>query len=599
MLNPREAKGNKRGGPSALPASPFTGERFVPGAVGGELADEHVQRYRAACPLIADKIVLDAACGEGFGSNMLADFAREVHGIDISEKTVQEAQIHYRRDNLSFQCASVAQLPFPDERFDAVVSFETIEHINADTQEQFLQEIKRTLKKNGILIISTPEKHAYSVVTGQINPFHVREFFYDEFRIFLSRYFKHIGLFRQGWQKDNSILSLVPDESGPGTSDVAARISLDEQMQWPCLFMVAICSDGPIPALQAEIMVSSIDSSIFVDDGSGYREENRQAVRMDRDLSANTFSVEFRLPSGGGAGRKVRWDPCEGRFCRCRIEKVETDGVWREATGLGARKGADGWDEFLTGDPAYEMAGDWSVATYLRISGGFALPGAEAVAGLFGRELAEVRRECEREASAVDSSIFIDDGSGYGEENKAVVRMDFEPSTSAFSAEFRLPPGGSARRKLRWDPCEGRFCRCRIGKVETDGIYRGIGRRNAWKTENGLDEFMTGDPIYELDGDWTKATFIRISGEFILPGADAVADRFQDEIAAARRECEALRQEVLRVETALDAARRECEVRRQELDQIQTSRSWRWTRFLRRLDAWLAGLSARSGEQKP
>jgi len=217
--------------------------------------------------------------------------------------------------------------------------------------------------------------------------------------------------------------------------------------------------------------------------------------------------------------------------------------------------------------------------------------------------LAAVRRECEIEASAVDSSIFVDDGSGYGEENRQVVRMDRDPSANTFSVEFRLPPGGGAGRKVRWDPCEGRFCRCRIEKVETDGVYRGIARRNAWKSEDGWDEFMTGDPVYELDGDWGPATFIRMSGEFILPGADEVATRFMEELAEVRRECNAQctapRQEVCQGEGTLDALRRQFDDQQQELVRIQSSRISRWTRFIRLAGSWIAAHSASSGSQKP
>ena len=213
--------------------------------------------------------------------------------------------------------------------------------------------------------------------------------------------------------------------------------------------------------------------------------------------------------------------------------------------------------------------------------------------------IAAVRQECKNEAAAIDSTVFMDDGAGYGEGNKAVARLEFRPATNAFAVEFPLPPGGPARRKIRWDPCEDRFCRCRIVKVETDGTYRGIGRRNAWKTENGWDEFMTGDPVYELEGEWAQATFIRISGELILPGADAVADRFQGEVAAACRECEAQRKEVLKLEASLEAVRRESEALRQEIGRIHLSRSWRWTRLLRWLDASLAGRSATTGKQNP
>jgi SAM-dependent methyltransferase len=102
---------------------PWTGERYVP-EVEGELELEHLHRYAIARDLAYGKEVLDIACGEGYGSELLASVARNVTGIDISEETIAHASRKYVRSNLSFAVGSCASIPMPDASVDLVVSFD-------------------------------------------------------------------------------------------------------------------------------------------------------------------------------------------------------------------------------------------------------------------------------------------------------------------------------------------------------------------------------------------------------------------------------------------------------------------------------------------
>ena len=104
----------------------FTGERYIPG-LGGSIALEHEHRYRFCLDLVAGKQVLDIACGEGFGSAMMASRAERVWGVDIDRHAVDHASKTYQRENLRYLVGSCSGIPLPDASVDVVVSFETID----------------------------------------------------------------------------------------------------------------------------------------------------------------------------------------------------------------------------------------------------------------------------------------------------------------------------------------------------------------------------------------------------------------------------------------------------------------------------------------
>jgi len=148
---------------------PRTGERLIP-TCRGQVLYEHLHRYALAVALAPGKRVLDIACGEGYGSNLLAGVSKYVIGVDIAPEVIAHAKHAYPRKNLLFREGSCLNIPVEDRSVDLVVSFETIEHL--DNHEQFLREIKRVLSDGGALIISSPDKQEYTDRLGNKNPFH-------------------------------------------------------------------------------------------------------------------------------------------------------------------------------------------------------------------------------------------------------------------------------------------------------------------------------------------------------------------------------------------------------------------------------------------
>ena len=157
---------------------PADGERFLPDQKG-QIELEHLHRYAMARELVRGKVVLDIACGEGYGSALLSMVAGSVVGVDISENVIQHAQETYSNANLRFFTGSCSNIPVEDGTIDVVVSFETIEHHSE--HEEMMAEIKRVLRPKGVLIISSPDRYEYSVVPGYTNPYHVKELTREEF----------------------------------------------------------------------------------------------------------------------------------------------------------------------------------------------------------------------------------------------------------------------------------------------------------------------------------------------------------------------------------------------------------------------------------
>ena len=201
------------------PSSPdnleFTGERFTPECVR-EIHYEHIHRYALASRWVRGKNVLDAACGEGYGSAILARHAVSVTGVDLSAAAIEHAIGRYAASNLSFSVADCTRLPFADGQFDCIVSFETLEHL--EQQEQMLAEFRRVLAADGFLVISSPDKAVYTDQQGNQNLFHRRELYRPELEALLGQVFPAVRLLGQGLAFHSVIWPL--DDAG---EDVAGR----------------------------------------------------------------------------------------------------------------------------------------------------------------------------------------------------------------------------------------------------------------------------------------------------------------------------------------------------------------------------------------
>lgn len=239
---------------------PWTGERYVP-EVGGQVGLEHLHRYIFACQFVSGKDVLDIACGEGYGSAMLARTAAKVIGVDISDEAIEHARKRYLDSRLTFLTGSCAAIPLPDACIDVVVSFETIEH-HAQHKEM-ISEIKRVLRPNGLLVISCPEKHEYSDIPGYRNPFHVKELYRHEFEALLGSAFANATYFGQRLAYGSAIFPQYQDASIETHSFKEPQTKGEPGLARP-QYLLAVASQCPLPHTIASLCEQALDQADIV-----------------------------------------------------------------------------------------------------------------------------------------------------------------------------------------------------------------------------------------------------------------------------------------------------------------------------------------------
>lgn len=153
----------------------------------------HLARYEWAAAQLSGR-VLDVACGTGYGAALLSERC-ETTGIDNSPEAVRHARSSV--PSARFLLHGLPSIPLPDASFDAVVSFETVEHIPDD--RAFLTEVRRVLRPDGLLLLSTPNKDVTSPDGPPANPFHVREYLiHDLTRLVTGSGFQEVEVFGQG-----------------------------------------------------------------------------------------------------------------------------------------------------------------------------------------------------------------------------------------------------------------------------------------------------------------------------------------------------------------------------------------------------------------
>lgn len=180
----------QRNQPAGVPPLPLTGERTLP-----DVPEEnywyrrHVAVYEWIAARVAGMRVADLACGEGYGSDLLAAAADAVVGVDANPEAHEHARLRYRRPNLCFERGLVESFADP---CDAIVFLQTIEHV-----EEPGRLLAGFAEAAPLSYVSTPNRLTLAPPGAEKsgNPWHLREYTAAEYRELLAPHFARIELF--------------------------------------------------------------------------------------------------------------------------------------------------------------------------------------------------------------------------------------------------------------------------------------------------------------------------------------------------------------------------------------------------------------------
>lgn len=352
-----------------------TGERLIMNSNWNlKTKMEHLHRYTIISKYTKGKVVLDAACGTGYGTEIISRNAKKIYGIDLDTDAIDYCNEKYHKDNLHYIKMSVTELDFPNEMFDIVVSFETFEHISYEDEVKFLNEIKRVLKKDGILVLSVPNDTLLRrlVYGNYVNEFHLVDFSERKFVELLQKYFENVKLYYQTVSSSSTILKKT--NLSDATEMIVDCDKIDAENE---RFYIALCSDAVIsedfslqsvyrPNLEDYYNEHYFEKSayVYLDTGNGYDGvKSCRAVCISVDNIG--FSYKFRVYDANDVCG-IRFDPTEHagmyKITKCYVNNNEV-----QIRAINSSNRIDDIDIFDEIDPQYEVV-EFEKSDYLEIN---------------------------------------------------------------------------------------------------------------------------------------------------------------------------------------------------------------------------------------
>ena len=247
----------QRNQPPGVPPLELTGERTLPDVPAENYwYRRHLAVYEWIAPRVRGLRVLDMACGEGYGSQVLAREAAMVTGVDANPEAHEHARLRYRGPNLRFERGLVEHFGEPAS-YDAILFLQTIEHVRHPVA--VLRHLRELLAAGGVAYISTPNLFtlAPAGASHSGNPWHLTEYRHEQFRALCEAVFPSVtllGLFharklrahemalRFGWDRLHRTLGLTDrfyDRFTPAIS--AADFALRQERLECALDFLALC----------------------------------------------------------------------------------------------------------------------------------------------------------------------------------------------------------------------------------------------------------------------------------------------------------------------------------------------------------------------
>jgi SAM-dependent methyltransferase len=225
----------QRDQPPGVPPLALTGERTLP-----DVPEENYwfRRHLAVYEWVAERSwgrrVVDLACGEGYGSQVLSRTAATVIGVDANPEAFEHARRKYTTDRVIFERDMI-------ERWtgdvDCVVFLQTIEHVQ--DPDAVLEHIREVVGPGGIAFVSTPNLLTLAPEGAEKseNPWHIKEYRAAEFRELCARHFGDVDVFglfharklalhalalKLGWDRVHALLRITKPFYGRFTPAIAA-----------------------------------------------------------------------------------------------------------------------------------------------------------------------------------------------------------------------------------------------------------------------------------------------------------------------------------------------------------------------------------------
>mgnify|MGYP003583359428 CR=1 FL=1 len=233
----------------------FSGERIVPGAENCEptfaqkMYQEHIARYAFAAQFAQDAEVLDVGCGVGYGSHCLAHRgAKSVAAMDLSSEAIDFAEKNYFHPAVTYRVGDATKITRVADA-DLVTCFELIEHVR--DQVAVLDGIKRALRPDGILVISTPRP-----LEELRTDFHEHEMHFQEIYSLLKQRFKHV----RAYFEKNYFTSFV-GEAKPTAINNFIHVTDQYGVEHADYFVFAACDEKPERIEQMQPVITVNDDS--------------------------------------------------------------------------------------------------------------------------------------------------------------------------------------------------------------------------------------------------------------------------------------------------------------------------------------------------
>jgi SAM-dependent methyltransferase len=247
--------------PPGVPPLELTGERTLPDVPAENYwFRRHLAVYEWIGARVAGQRVLDMACGEGYGSEVLSRSAASVVGVDANPEAHEHARLRYQRENLRFERGLVETFGEPAS-FDAVVFLQTIEHVQ--DPETVLGHFRALLTPGGVAYVSTPNVLTLAGPGREKsdNPWHIREYRASEFESLCRTVFDEVqilGLFharklrvhgwalKLGWDRVHAALGITAPFYDRFTPAISARdFALGSAHLDRALDFLAVCRNPP------------------------------------------------------------------------------------------------------------------------------------------------------------------------------------------------------------------------------------------------------------------------------------------------------------------------------------------------------------------